>query len=152
MTAEETLRGLGIELPEPPAAVGAYVTWVRTGNLITTSGQLPWKNKVMQYPGRLGEQVTVEDGYQAARLSGINALAQLKAATGDLNLVQRIVRLEGYVHCAPGFREHPKVLDGASDLMLAVFGERGRHVRIALGIADMPLNACIQLAVWAEVG
>lgn len=151
MTAEENLARLGIALPEPPAAVGAYVTWVRTGNLITTSGQLPWKEKVMQWPGRLGEHVTTEDGYQAARLAGTNAIAQLKAATGDLEKISRIVRLEGYVHCAPGFRDHPKVLDGASDLLLAVFGERGRHVRIALGIPDMPINACVQLCVWAEV-
>lgn len=151
MTAEENLQRLGIVLPEPPAAVGAYVTWVRTGNLVLTSGQLPWQNKTMLYPGRLGEHVWVDDGYKAARQAGLNAIAQLKAATGDLEKVSRIVRLEGYVHCAPGFRDHPKVLDGASDLFLEVFEERGKHVRIALGIPDMPLNACIQLGVWAEV-
>jgi YjgF/chorismate_mutase-like, putative endoribonuclease len=82
----------------------------------------------------------------------LNAVAQLKSATGgDLERVRCIVRLEGYVHCAPGFRDHPKILDGASDLHLEVFEERGEHVRIALGISDMPLNACVQLGVWAEV-
>lgn len=151
MTAEENLARLGIVLPEPPAAVGAYVTWVRTGNLVITSGQLPWQNKVMMYPGKLGEHVWVDDGYKAARLAALNGIAQLKAATGDLEKVRRIVRVEGYVHCAPGFRDHPKVLDGASDLMLDVFEERGKHVRTALGIPDMPLNACIQLGFWAEV-
>lgn len=151
MTAEENLQRLGFALPEPPAAVGAYVTWVRTGNLVLTSGQLPWQNKIMLSPGRLGEHVWLEDGYRAARQAALNAIAQLKAATGDLEKVRRIVRLEGYVHCAPGFRDHPKVLDGASDLFLQVFEERGKHVRIALGIPDMPLNACIQLGVWAEV-
>ena len=93
----------------------------------------------------------MEDGYQAARQAGLNAIAQLKSATGDLERIRRIVRLEGYVHCAPGFRDHPKILDGASDLLLEIFEERGKHVRIALGIPDMPLNACVQLGVWAEV-
>ena len=94
----------------------------------------------------------MEDGYQAARQAGLNAIAQLKSATGgDLEKIRRIVRLEGYVHCAPGFRDHPKVLDGASDLLLEVFEERGKHVRIALGTPDMPLNACVQLGIWAEV-
>ncbi len=151
VTAIENLQRLGIAVPEPPAAVGAYVTWVRTGNLVLTSGQLPWQDKVMLYPGRVGGEVSVEDGYRAARQAGLNAIAQLKSAVGDLEKILRIVRLEGYVHCAPGFRDHPKVLDGASDLMLAVFEERGKHARIALGIPDMPLNACIQLGVWAEV-
>ena len=151
VTAVENLQRLGIVLPEPPAAVGAYVTWARAGNLILTSGQLPWKNKTMLYPGRLGDQVSVEDGYQAARQAALNAIAQLKSAIGDLDKIHRIVRLEGYVHCAPGFRGHPKVLDGASDLLLEVFEDRGKHVRIALGISDMPLDACIQLGVWAEV-
>ncbi len=152
MTALENLQRLGLSLPEPPAAVGAYVTWVRTGNLILTSGQLPWQGKTMLYPGRLGEHVWTEDGYKAARQAALNAIAQLNAATaGDLERITRIVRVEGYVHCAPGFRDHPRVLDGASDLFVEVFEERGRHVRTALGIPDMPLNACIQLGIWAEV-
>jgi enamine deaminase RidA (YjgF/YER057c/UK114 family) len=119
---------------------------------VLTSGQLPWRNKIMLYPGRLGGEVSVEDGYQAARQAGLNAIAQLKSATGgDLERIRRIVRLEGYVYCAPGFRDHPKILDGASDLLLEVFEERGKHVSIALEIPDMPLNACVQLGVWAEV-
>ncbi|MFN7919049.1 MAG: RidA family protein [Bryobacteraceae bacterium] len=151
MTPEQKLAELGIELPTPPSPVGAYVTWVRTGNLVITSGQLPWEGKTMLWPGRLGAEVNVEDGYRAARRAGINALAQLKAATGDLSKVRRIVRLEGNVHCAAGFRDHPKVLDGASELFVAVFGDRGLHVRSAVGIPDMPLDACVQLIVWAEV-
>ncbi len=151
MTAEQNLQSLGIVLPEPPAAVGAYVTWTRTGNLLITSGQLPWQNKTMMWPGRLGEQVNLEEGYQAARLAAINGIAQFKAATGDLERIGHIVRVEGYVHCAPGFRDHPKVLDGASDLIVAVFKGRGKHVRIALGIPDMPLNACVQISFWAEI-
>lgn len=152
MRPEEKIASLGISLPEPPAAVGAYVTHVRTGDLVTTSGQLPWVNKVMQYPGRLGAEVTTADGYKAARLACINALAQLKAELGSLDRVRRVVRLEGYVHCTLEFRDHPTVLDGASDLLVAVFGEQGKHVRIALGIYAMPLNSPVQLVVWAEVG
>lgn len=147
----ENLARLGLELPDPPAAVGAYVPWIRTGNLVVTSGQLPWSNRVMHYVGRLGEEVTEEEGYQAARLSALNAIAQLhQAADGDLDRV-RIVRVEGNVHCGESFRGHPKVLDGASELFVAVFGDHGRHVRTALGIAAMPLNASVQLSVWAEI-
>lgn len=151
MTALDRLHALGLQLPEPPKAVGAYVTCLLTGNLALTSGQLPWKEGRMLHAGKLGQEVTVEEGYEAARQSALNAIAQLYTVTGDLEKV-RIVRVEGYVHCGEGFRDHPRVLDGASDLFVAVFGEKGKHVRIALGIKDMPLNAPIQIAVWAEVG
>jgi enamine deaminase RidA (YjgF/YER057c/UK114 family) len=151
MTAEQRLRELGIELPSPPAAVAAYRPWARTNNLIITSGQLPWLDGQMAYRGRLGESVNVEEGYQAARQCALNAIAQIKDAVGDLEQVVQIVRLEGYVHCASGFREHPNVLNGASHLFTQVFGDRDRHSRLALGIADMPLDAAVQLTVIAEV-
>lgn len=151
MSFEQKLIDLGIELPEAPRPVGAYVTWQRTGNLVMTSGQLPWVEGVMQYPGRLGAEVGMEEGYQAARLAGLNALAQLKQAAGSLDNIVKIVRLEGYVHCTQEFRGHPRVLDGCSDLLVSVFGEAGLHTRIALGIYAMPLEACVQLVVWAEV-
>lgn len=105
----------------------------------------------MLWPGRLGGEVNIEEGYWAARQAALNGIAQLKAAAGDLEKIVRIVRLEGFVHCAPGFRDHPKVLDGASDLLVSVFGDRGKHTRLALGISDMPLNSCVQLGLWAEV-
>jgi enamine deaminase RidA (YjgF/YER057c/UK114 family) len=151
MTAEEKLREMGLSLPPAPAGVGAYVTWVRTGNLVFTSGQLPWRDGKLLYPGKVGAEVSVEQGYQAARQAALNALAQLKAAAGDLEKVRQIVRVEGLVHAAPGFQEHPKVLDGASELFNAVLGPRGRHARTALGINEMPLNAAVQLCVIAEV-
>jgi enamine deaminase RidA (YjgF/YER057c/UK114 family) len=151
MTAEEKLRALGISLPAAPAAVGAYLPWVRTGNLIITSGQLPWKDGKLAFTGKLGADLDVDRGYQAARLCAINAIAQLKAAVGDLEKVRQILRLEGYVHSAPGFRDHPRVLNGASDLFNEVFGPRGRHARTALGINEMPLDAAVQLGIWAEV-
>jgi enamine deaminase RidA (YjgF/YER057c/UK114 family) len=150
--AESQLGKLGLVLPSPPPAVGAYVTVLRTGNLVVTSGQLPWQGDRLLYTGKLGDPLTVEQGYEAAKVCALNALAQIKAVLGDLDKVRQIVRLEGYVHCGPGFRQHPQVLNGASDLMNAVFGERGRHTRTALGIHEMPLDAPVQLVVWAEAG
>jgi enamine deaminase RidA (YjgF/YER057c/UK114 family) len=150
-TTDNRLRELGVELPPAPKAVGAYVPVLRTGNLVVTSGQLPWRGDQLLHAGKLGAGVTVEQGYEAARVCAVNALAQLKAAVGDLDKIRQIVRLEGYVHCGPGFRQHPQVLNGASDLINAVFGDRGRHTRVALGIHEMPLDAPVQLVVWAEV-
>ena len=151
MTAEENLERLGIVLPQPPAAVANYVAWVRTGDLVITSGQLPWEGSVMKYTGRVGAELSTEEGYRAARLAAINGIAQLKDAVGDLEKIVQIVRLEGNVHSADGFTEHHQVLNGASDLLMEVFELRGRHTRTALGIHDMPLGAAVQLSFYAEV-
>src|SRR5262245_56682403 len=152
MSVEAQLQRLGVTLPAAPAGVGAYVPWVRAGNLVFTSGQLPWLDGKLAYTGKLGSDLSVDQGYQAARLCALNALAQLKSAVGDLELVRQVVRLEGYVHAGPGFHDHAKVLNGASELFNEVLGERGRHARIALGINEMPLNAAVQISVIAEVG
>ena len=151
MSIETKLEELGITLPEAPAAVAAYQPWIRTGNLIFTSGQLPFRNGQIAYEGKLGAELSQDDGYQAARQCALNAIAQLKAASGNLDKIQKIVRIEGYVHCADGFRGHPQVLNGASDLVAEIFGEKGKHTRLALGINEMPLNAAVQLAMTAEV-
>ena len=151
MTPEERLSQLGITLPEPPGAVAAYVPWLQTGNLVVTSGQLPWQGGKIAYAGKLGVDLTDEQGYEAARLCAVNAIAQLKAAAGQLQRIRQIVRVEGNVHCGPGFRGHPQVLNGASELLVEVFGDRGRHTRTALGIHEMPLDAAIQLSVWAAL-
>ena len=151
MTAEQNLKRLGIILPKPPGAVGKYVPWIRAGSVVMTSGQLPWEWSVMKYQGRLGRDLTTEEGYAAARLSAINAIAQLKEATGDLEKVVTLLRLEGNVLCDDGFTQHPQVLDGASDLFAEIFEQRGRHTRTALGIRDMPLNAAVQISLFAEV-
>ena len=151
MSIETKLEELGITLPEAPAAVAAYQPWILTGNLIFTSGQLPFRDGEIAYAGKLGAEISEEDGYQAARQCALNAIAQLKAATGNLDKIQKIIRIEGYVHCAEGFRGHPQVLNGASDLVAEIFGERGQHTRLALGINEMPLNAAVQLAMTAEI-
>jgi len=148
---EDKLRELGFELPTPPAAVGFYVPVIRTGNLVITSGQLPFVGQEMAFAGKLGDDLHEQDGINAARICAINALAQIKACIGDLEKVKQIVRLEGNIHSAAGFQGQPHVLNGASELMVELFGDRGRHTRTALGISEMPLNAAVQLSVWAEV-
>ena len=149
-SVENRLKQLGLKLPEPPKAVGAYVGVARVGNLLVTSGQLPWVGDRLIHAGRVGAELTVEQGYEAARICALNALAQLDTELASLDHIKQLLRLEGYVHCAPGFRDHPKVLNGASDLLNQVFGEKGRHTRTAVGIADMPLDAPVQLVVWAQ--
>ena len=151
MLPEERLAALGITLPPPPSAVGAYDPWVRTGNLVLTSGQLPWLDGELAYIGKLGDELIVDEGYQAARLCAINAIAQLKAAADKLSRIKRIVRLDGFVHSATGFQSQAQVLDGASELLNEVFGAKGRHTRVALGISEMPLNAAVQLSLTAEL-
>lgn len=148
---EQRIIGLGQQLPAAPAAVGAYVPVLKTGNLVVTSGQLPFVGKELAFVGKLGKELHEEDGHNAAKICALNALAQIKACIGDLDRITRIVRVEGYVHSAPGFQKQPQVLNGASEFLAEVFGEAGRHTRVALGIAEMPLNAAVQLAVWAEV-
>jgi len=148
---EEQLQALDLPLPAAPPAVGSYIPVIRLGNLVITSGQLPFVGKHLMFQGKVGEKLTEEDGWNAARLCAVNALAQIKSAAGSLEQVKRIVRVEGYVHSAPGFHGQPHVLNGASELFVTLFGEAGRHVRIALGVAEMPLNAAVQLVVWAEV-
>ena len=150
MIIEAKLAELGIDLPEAPAPVAAYQPWIRAGSLIFTSGQLPFRNGEISYAGKLGAELSNEDGYQAARQAALNAIAHIKSATGDLDKVKTIIRIEGYVHCAEGFRDHPQVLNGASDLIAEIFGDRGIHTRLALGINEMPLNAAVQLAMIVE--
>lgn len=152
MTPEQRLADLGIELPAAPAAVGAYVPWVVTGNLVVTSFQLPWRGGELAYTGKLGGELATEDGYQAARLCALNGIAQLRDAAGELSRIARIVRVEGHVGCTPEFTEIPQVLNGASELVNEVFGERGRHARTALGHMVMPLDAAVMIGFWAEVG
>jgi enamine deaminase RidA (YjgF/YER057c/UK114 family) len=150
-TIEAKLEEIGLRLPAAPPAVGAYIPVIRTGNLVITSGQLPFIGKQIAFEGRLGAELHEQDGWNAARICCVNALAQIKACAGSLDNVKRIVRVEGYVHSAPNFRGQPHVLNGASELLVELFGEAGRHTRIALGIAEMPLNAAVQLCLWAEV-
>lgn len=143
---EQKLSALGIILPVPAAPVAAYVPYVITGSLAFFSGQLPMENGVVKTTGRLGDDVDLVAGAAAARLCGINLLAQLKQACGgDLGRVARCVRLGGLVASTPEFADHSKVVNGASELMLEVFGESGRHARTSIGVASLPLNAAVEV-------
>lgn len=150
-TVEARLKSHGHEIPPAPAAVGSYVPALKTGNLVITSGQIPTVGKEVVFTGKVGHDVTEEQGQHAARLCALNALAQIKALIGNLDRVVRIVRVEGYVQSAAGFSRQPAVINGASDLIAEAFGEFGKHTRIAVGVSELPLNAAVELAVWAEV-
>ena len=137
---------LGIQLPTPAPPAGAYVPFVVAGRLLLVAGQLPMWNGTLKYDGRVGAEITLEDGIAAARLCGLNLLAQARAACdGDLDRVRRVLRLGGFVQAAPGFTDHPKVLNGASELMVEVFGQAGRHVRVAVGAASLPMAAAVEI-------
>ena len=142
---EKKLSELGIVLAPPAAPVANYVPCVRTGNLLMVSGQICLDDGKLVAKGQLGAGVSVEDGQKAARACAINLLAQVKAAVGDLDKVARVVRLGGFVNSAPGFLDGPKVMNGASDVMVAVFGEKGKHARTTVGVAALPLDAAIEV-------
>lgn len=143
---EDRLAERNIVLPEPAAPAGAYVPFVVVDGLVFVSGQLPLWNGALQYRGRLGAGLSIDDGYAAARLCALNLIAQLRAAcAGDLDRVRRVVRLGGFVHAVEGFSDHPKVLNGASDLMVEVFGERGRHARFAVGAPHLPFEVAVEI-------
>ena len=150
MTPEERLAKLGLTIPTPPRAVGAYVPWTRTGNLVLTSFQLPFRDGELAYTGRLGAELTLDEGYEAARLCALNGIAQLAEAAGGLARV-RVLRLEGHVGCTEEFEQIPQVLNGASDLINEVFEERGQHTRTALGHVVMPLRTPVMIGFWAEL-
>jgi enamine deaminase RidA (YjgF/YER057c/UK114 family) len=151
-TVEQKLAAQGIVLHEPPTPVANYVGFVRTGNLLFVSGQVcvaPDGKLIAK--GKLGGGVTVEQGNAAARGCAINLLAQIKAALGDLDKVVRVVRLGGFVNSAPDFLDGPKVLNGASDLMVAAFGDKGRHARTTVGVASLPADAAVEVEGLFEV-
>jgi enamine deaminase RidA (YjgF/YER057c/UK114 family) len=150
-TVEKKLNELGIVLTEPAAPVANYVPFVRTGNLLMVSGQICFAGSSLIAKGQLGGGVSIEDGQKAARACAVNLLAQVKAALGDLDKVARVVRLGGFVNAAPGFVEGPKVMNGASDLMVAVFGEKGKHARTTVGVSALPQNAAMEVEGLFEV-
>jgi enamine deaminase RidA (YjgF/YER057c/UK114 family) len=138
-------------LPEPPQPVANYVNGVRTGNLIFLAGKGPKRADVSEIIGKLGADVTIEQGYEGARLTAINQLAVLKEMLGDLKKVKRIVKVLGMVNSDPSFVEQPKVINGFSDLMVAVFGDRGRHARAAVGMASLPRGQAVEIEMIVEV-
>jgi enamine deaminase RidA (YjgF/YER057c/UK114 family) len=148
---EERLRALGIELPPAAPPVGDYVPTIIVGNLLFMSGQVPWIAGDLKFKGKIGAELDVEQGYQAFRLSALNAVSQIRKALGSLDRVKQIVRLEGTMGCAPGFRDQAKVLDGASHVVNQVFGPRGRHTRMVYSNNEMPMDCATLVVLLAEV-
>lgn len=148
---EQRLKELGIELPPVSKPIANYVSAVRTGNLIFLAGKGPSKPDGSYITGRPGKELTIEQGYEAAKLTAINQLAALKASIGDLKSVKRIVKVLGMVNSEPDFKDHPKVINGFSDLMVAVFGEKGKHARSAVGMCSLPMNMAVEIEMIVEV-
>lgn len=145
------LAALGLTLPPAPRPVAAYVPWVQTGQLIFTSGQLPFEGGQVKFTGAVGRDLTLEQGAEAARLAALNALAVVQAAVGDLDRVERVVKLTGWVASAETFTDQPKVMNGASELLVALFGDAGLHARAALGVNVLPLNAAVEVELIVQV-
>ena len=150
-TPEDRLKKLGIELPPSPPPVANYVNAVTTGNLVFLAGKGPNKGDGSYVTGKVGRDLTIEEGYAAARLAAISQLAVLKAHLGDLSKVKRIVKVHGMVNCSDDFANQPEVINGFSDLMVEVFGEKGKHARAAVGMASLPRNIAVEIEMIVEI-
>lgn len=149
MKVEEKLKELGIQLPEVAKPVAAYVPAVVAGKWVYISGQLPFRQGKLEKIGKAGKDATLDEAYAEARQCAVNCIAALKSAAGDLDNVERIVKVTGFVASASGFNDQPKVINGASELFTEVFGEAGKHARVAVGIAELPMNAVVEVEMVA---
>lgn len=151
MSIENTLAELGLYLPSAPAAAGNYVPAVRTGNLLYLAGTICALEGKVTHEGQVGKDQSVESGYEAAKVCALNTLANIKAATGSLDMVARVVFVGGYVNAVSGFADSPAVINGASDLFVKVFGEAGKHARAAVAVAGLPRNCTVEIQVVVEL-
>lgn len=151
MSYEQQLKQLGLELPAPPKPVANYVPVVRTGDLLFLSGVLPSRDGLLVMTGKLGENLTVEQGAEAARVAVLNGLSIIRSVAGSLDRVKQIVKMVGYIASAPGFTDQPQVLNGASDLLVSLFGDAGRHARVAVGAAELPRHAPVEIELIVQV-
>jgi enamine deaminase RidA (YjgF/YER057c/UK114 family) len=146
---KEKLNSLKLSLPQAPRSAGMYVPVMITGNLVFLSGQLPIEQGVdssdVRFKGKVGKDISIEDGKRAARLCTLNALSQLEIALGSLDKINKFIKISGFVNCEASFTDQSKVIDGASDLILQIFGEKGRHTRVALGMNSLPLNGAVEM-------
>jgi enamine deaminase RidA (YjgF/YER057c/UK114 family) len=147
---ERTLAEKGFTLPDPPAPKGNYLPFRISGNQLILSGVLPLENGEIRYAGKVGEDLTVEDGYEAARLCALNALSAIKSALGSLERVTQFLLVNGFVNAVPGFAESPQVINGASDFLGELFGEPGKHARAAVAVTGLPLDATVELQITVE--
>ena len=151
VTAEGRLKELGIELPQPPQPLGAYVEAVQTGNLLFLSGTLPVEAGKAKYVGRVGAELTLEEGAAATRLAALNSLALAREHLGSLDKVTKVVRLSVALVATPDFQAHPRVADGASELLVSIFGRERISTRAVLGVSSLPLGACVETEILFEV-
>ncbi len=150
-TAEARLAAMGVTLPTPPAPAASYIPTLKTGQLVFVSGQVSILPGGDKHVGKLGHDLGVEEGQTAARVCAINILANLKAALGDLEKIKRVVKLTGFVNCTPDFTEPHLVMNGCSDFLIEVLGERGKHSRSAVGVASLPLGVAVEVEAIVEV-
>ena len=151
MLIESKLKDLGFSLPDPPKPVAAYLPAVRVNDLLFLSGTTCYENGKILYKGRVGEEITLEQGYIAARQTALNLLSVIKAMLGDLDQVERVVKLNGYVNSAPDFDRQPEVINGASDLLEKLFGEKGRHARTSIGVSSLPAHIPVEIELVIQV-
>ncbi|MGI6332982.1 MAG: RidA family protein [Zhaonellaceae bacterium] len=151
MSFEQNARELGIEIPEAPEPVAAYVPGVLVDGYIYTSGQLPFANGELIYKGKVGAEVSADDGYEAAKICVINCLGVVKSLVGSLDKIERIIKVNGYVNSAQGFSGQPKVINGASELLGKIFGEAGQHARSAVGVSELPADAAVEVELIVKV-
>lgn len=152
MKIEEKIKELGLELPESPKPVAVYIPCIVVSNLLFTSGTLPMKDGKLLFCGKMGEgENTIEKGYSASKLCVLNSLSVVKNHLGDLSKIKRLVKVTGFVNSAKNFIDQPKVVNGASDLLVSIFGENGKHVRSAVGVAELPLNALVEIEFIYEL-
>ena len=150
-SAEQRLHALGLELPVVRAPAGTFVHAVRAGNMLYLSGHPPFRPDGTLVQGRLGDSLAVDEGYEAARLSALGMISTMRTELGSLDLIQRVVRVSGVVNATPDFLQHTQVINGASDLLVKVFGERGQHARWAVGMSSLPFNMCLEVDLIALI-
>lgn len=151
MSVEEKLKSMGISIPETPKPVAAYIPAIQVDNLIYTSGQIPIVNGEIKYKGKLGDNITKEQGYDAARICAINALSAIRSVIGSLDKIEQVVKVVGFVASAEGFTEQPAVVNGASEFLQEVFGKKGIHARSAVGVAELPLGVPVEVEMIVKI-
>ncbi len=151
MKTEQRIEELGLTLPPPPNPVGNFIRTVKTGNLLFVSGHGPYNDGITKTSGKVGRELTVEEGYQAARSTALNCLASVRKAIGDLDEIKRVVKLLGMVNCTEDFKDSPKVINGCSDLLVEIFGEEGRHARSAVGMQALPNQIPVEIEMILEL-
>lgn len=148
---EQRIEELGFKLPDPPKPLADYIPAVLSGNLVFTAGQIPLKDGKLEFKGKVGKDLTLENGIEAAKLCALNCLSVIKGAIGDLDKINRIIKVTVFVNSADGFTDQPKVANGASELLGEIFGEKGKHVRSAVGVNELPIDSAVEVEMIVEL-